>query len=64
MNEKIKGLRKLIAAGLGVGFGVFYIFMCKVDPTLKELSSFAMMVEGLPASYMGINWIAKKFGKK
>ena len=57
MSEtKVKG-RKFIALQEGIGFGVLYIIACSIKPELVKLSSFAVIVVGLVATYMTANAI-------
>ena len=65
MSEEIKTKkgRKFIALQEGLGFGVLYIIACTIKPELVELTTFAVIVVGLVATYMGANAV-KGMGKK
>ena len=41
----------------GLGFGVLYIIACAIKPELVKLLTFAVIVVGLAATYMGSNAI-------
>ena len=63
MNEEIKDVVKttkgwkFIVLQEILIFGVLFIIACLIKPALSSLSSFAMVVVGAGASYMGANAI-------